>query len=308
MDHKKKGGENMELSEKCLLCPRKCLANRAGGKTGFCSGGKDAKVARAALHFWEEPCISGESGSGTVFFSGCTMRCVFCQNREISRGEAGKTVSIERLAEIFLELQAKNANNINLVTPMHYAPQITAALDIARQKGLRLPIVWNTGGWELPESVASVRNYADIWLTDFKYFDNSLAEKFSSAKNYFEIASESLKKMVEQTGKAVFDEEGMMKKGVIVRHLMLPGHLDDTKNVLRWLYENLGDSVWISIMNQYTPLCSDERFPELSRTVSDEEYSEAIDFALELGIENAFVQEGGTVGESFIPPFDLEGV
>ena len=298
----------LELSNKCELCPRKCGANRLGGKTGFCGGAKNVKIARAALHFWEEPCISGKSGSGTVFFSGCTMRCIFCQNREISRGEAGKEVSVERLAEIFLELQAKGANNINLVTPMHYAPHITAALNIARKNGLFLPVVWNTGGWELPESVDAVKDYADIWLTDFKYFDNNLAENFSNAKNYFENASSSLKKMVEQTGEAEFDDEGMMKKGVIVRHLMLPGHLEDTKNVLRWLWENFGDKIWISIMNQYTPLCSDERFPELSRTVSDEEYDEAIEYACSLGIENAFVQEGGTVGESFIPPFDLEGV
>ena len=298
----------MELSEYCELCPRKCGANRKSGKIGFCGGEKEAKVARAALHFWEEPCISGESGSGTVFFSGCTMRCIFCQNREISRGEAGKSVSVPRLAEIFLELQQKGANNINLVTPMHYAPQITSALDIAKKNGLDLPIVWNTGGWELSEKVAAVKDYADIWLTDFKYFDNSLAEKFSSAKNYREIALSSLTQMVEQTGEPVFDDDGMMKKGIIVRHLMLPGHLDDTKNVLRLLYENFGDKIWISIMNQYTPLCSDERYPELSRTVSDDEYNEAIDYACSLGIENAFVQEGGTVGESFIPPFDLEGV
>ena len=298
----------MNIPERCELCPRKCKANRAEGKIGFCGGGKDIKIARAALHFWEEPCISGESGSGTVFFSGCTMRCIFCQNKEISRGEAGKTVSVERLAEIFTELQQKGANNINLVTPMHYAPQITAAIDLAKEKGLALPIVWNVGGWELPESVEAVKDHADIWLTDFKYFDNSLAEKFSSAKNYFEFASASLEKMVEQTGEAVFDDEGMMKKGVIVRHLMLPGHLEDTKNVLRWLFEKFGHRIWISIMNQYTPLCTDERFPELFRTVTEEEYNEAIDFACELGIENAFVQEGGTVGESFIPPFDLEGV
>ena len=298
----------MELSEYCELCPRKCGANRKSGKIGFCGGEKEAKIARAALHFWEEPCISGESGSGTVFFSGCTMRCIFCQNREISRGEAGKSVSVSRLAEIFLELQQKGANNINLVTPMHYAPQIISALDIAKANDLKLPIVWNTGGWELPENVAAVKNYADIWLTDFKYFDNSLAEKFSSAKNYREIALASLKQMVEQTGEPVFDDDGMMKKGIIVRHLMLPGHLDDTKDVLRLLYENFGDKIWISIMNQYTPLCSDERYPELSRTVSDDEYNEAIDYACSLGIENAFVQEGGTVGESFIHPFDLEGV
>ena len=298
----------MELTERCELCPRKCGANRLAGKNGFCGGGKEVKVARAALHFWEEPCISGEEGSGTVFFSGCTMRCVFCQNREISRGEAGKLVSIERLAEIFLELQGKGANNINLVTPMHYSPQITAALDIARKNGLSLPIVWNTGGWELPESVEAVKNYSDIWLTDFKYFDNSLAEKFSNAKNYFENASASLKKMLEQTGEPVFDDDGMMKKGIIVRHLVLPGHTDDSKKVLRWLWENFGDKIWISIMNQYTPLCSEEKFPELSRKVTDEEYDEVVDFAVSLGIENAFVQDGEAVSESFIPPFDLEGV
>lgn len=298
----------MELSEKCELCPRKCGAKRLLDKKGFCSGGKEPKVARAALHFWEEPCISGENGSGTVFFSGCTMRCVFCQNREISRGEAGKYVSVERLAEIFLELQQKGANNINLVTPMHYAPQITSALDLARKNGLSLPTVWNTGGWELPESVESVKDYADIWLTDFKYFDNSLAEKFSSAKNYFENASASLEKMVAQTGEAVFDDNGMMKKGVIVRHLVLPGHTDDSKKVLSYLWGKYGDKIWISIMNQYTPFCSDGKFPELLRKVTDEEYEDVIDFAVDLGIENAFTQEGEAASESFIPPFDLEGV
>ena len=297
-----------EFSEKCSLCPRMCGTDRAAGQKGFCGGGNLVRVARAALHYWEEPCISGESGSGTVFFSGCTMRCVFCQNKEISRSEVGKEITIERLAEIYLELAAKGANNINLVTPMHYAPQITAALDIARKNGLTLPIVWNTGGWERRESIAAVRDYADIWLSDFKYFDSSLGESLSKAPNYFSVAAAALDQMVKQTCEPVFDENGIMRRGVIVRHLMLPGHLDDTKNVLRFLYENYGDSIWISIMNQYTTMCSDPRFPELSRTVSDEEYNEAIDFACELGIENAFVQEGGTVGESFIPPFDLSGV
>ena len=297
-----------EFSEKCSLCPRMCGTDRAAGQKGFCGGGNLVRVARAALHYWEEPCISGESGSGTVFLSGCTMRCVFCQNKEISRSEVGKEITIERLAEIYLELAAKGANNINLVTPMHYAPQITAALDIARKNGLTLPIVWNTGGWERRESIAAVRDYADIWLSDFKYFDSSLGESLSKAPNYFSVAAAALDQMVKQTCEPVFDENGIMRRGVIVRHLMLPGHLDDTKNVLRFLYENYGDSIWISIMNQYTPMCSDPRFPELSRTVSDEEYNEAIDFACELGIENAFVQEGGTVGESFIPPFDLSGV
>lgn len=246
----------MELSNRCALCPRKCLANRSDNMQGFCGGKKLAKVARAALHFWEEPCISGESGSGTVFFSGCTMRCVFCQNRAISRGEAGKEITNERLAEIFLELQGKGANNINLVTPMHYAPQITCALDLARAKSLSLPIVWNTGGRELWESVEAVKNYADIWLTDLKYFDDSLAESFSGAPGYFETASAALHQMVKQTGEAVFDDNGMMQRGVIVRHLMLPGHLEDTKNVLRYLYETYGDKIWISIMNQYTPFAA----------------------------------------------------
>lgn len=298
----------MELSEKCNLCPRLCGANRISGKMGFCGGTNSVKVARATLHFWEEPCISGESGSGTVFFSGCTMRCIFCQNKEISRGEAGKEITAERLAEIYLELEKQGANNINLVTPMHYAPQITKAVDIAKRKGLSLPIVWNSGGWELCESVAAVKDYADIWLSDFKYYDSSLGEKFSGVKNYFSVAAAALEQMVAQTGTPVFNENGIMQRGVIVRHLMLPGHLDDTKNVLRFLYETYGNKIWISIMNQYTPLCGDERFPELSRTVSNNEYDEAIDFACELGIENAFVQEGGTVGESFIPPFDLSGV
>ncbi len=298
----------MEIPKVCTLCPRKCLVNRNENKTGFCGGKKLAKVARAALHFWEEPCISGESGSGTVFFSGCTMRCCFCQNRAISRGKAGKEITNERLAEIFLELQSKGANNINLVTPMHYAPQITSALDIARANGLGLPIVWNTGGWELRESIAAVQNYADIWLTDFKYFDDTLSVALSEAEGYFETASSALEQMVLQTGDPVFDEAGIMHRGVIVRHLMLPGHIDDTKKVLRYLYETYGDKIWISIMNQYTPLCSNKSFPELSRTVSDEEYDEAIEFAISIGIENAFIQEGPTASESFIPPFDLEGI
>ncbi len=298
----------MEFAERCILCPRKCLAKRNDDSVGACGGKKLPKIARAALHFWEEPCISGSCGSGTVFFSGCTMRCCFCQNREISCGKVGKEVTINRLSEIFLELQTKGANNINLVTPMHYAPQIVSALDSARANGLTLPIVWNTGGWELKESVAAVCDYADIWLTDFKYFNNSLAKDLSDASNYFEVASSALEQMVMQTGDPVFDNNGIMQRGVIVRHLILPGHIDDSKNVLRYLYETYGDKIWISIMNQYTPLCKNEYFPELSRTVSNKEYDEIIDFAIALGIENAFVQEGGTVGESFIPAFDLEGV
>lgn len=298
----------MQLPEFCELCPRKCHANRLSGNKGFCGADNTIHIARAALHFWEEPCISGEEGSGTVFFTGCTMKCIFCQNKEISRGMCGKEISTERLSEIFLELKEKKANNINLVTPMHYAPFIMDALDLSRQKGLDLPIVWNTGGWENEDMVKAVKDYADIWLTDFKYYDNSLAEKFSSAPKYFETADKALKAMVSQTGNPVFSQNGIMEKGVIVRHLILPEHTDDSKKVLEYLYNTYGDRIWISIMNQYTPLCNDERYPELSRKVSDEEYDDVINYAIDLGITNAFVQEGGTVSESFIPPFDLEGV
>lgn len=298
----------LQLPEFCELCPRKCHANRLSGNKGFCGADNTIHVARAALHFWEEPCISGEEGSGTVFFTGCTMKCIFCQNKEISRGMCGKEISTERLSEIFLELKEKKANNINLVTPMHYAPFIMDALDLSRQNGLDLPIVWNTGGWENEDMVKAVKDYADIWLTDFKYYDNSLAEKFSSAPKYFETADKALKAMVSQTGNPVFSQNGIMEKGVIVRHLILPEHTDDSKKVLEYLYNTYGDRIWISIMNQYTPLCNDERYPELSRKVSDEEYDDVINYAIDLGITNAFVQEGGTVSESFIPPFDLEGV
>lgn len=298
----------LQLPEFCELCPRKCHANRLSGNKGFCGADNTIHIARAALHFWEEPCISGEEGSGTVFFTGCTMKCIFCQNKEISRGMCGKEISTERLSEIFLELKEKKANNINLVTPMHYAPFIMDALDLSRQKGLDLPIVWNTGGWENEDMVKAVKDYADIWLTDFKYYDNSLAEKFSSAPKYFETADKALKAMVSQTGNPVFSQNGIMEKGVIVRHLILPEHTDDSKKVLEYLYNTYGDRIWISIMNQYTPLCNDERYPELSRKVSDEEYDDVINYAIDLGITNAFVQEGGTVSESFIPPFDLEGV
>lgn len=300
-------GTHTENEGICTLCPRKCGVLRSE-RRGFCGCGDKVKVARAALHFWEEPCISGESGSGTVFFSGCTMRCVYCQNREISRGEAGREISVERLSEIFLEQKERGANNINLVTPMHWAPQITAALGSARKRGMDLPVVWNTGGWETVESVAAVKDYADIWLTDLKYCDDRLALELSSAPRYFETAAAALAQMVEQTGDPVFGENGMMKKGVIVRHLILPGHADDSKKVIKYLYETYGDRIWISIMNQYTPLSEIPGFPELSGKVTDEEYDGVIDFAAGLGIENAFVQEGGTQSESFIPPFDLEGV
>ena len=292
----------------CTLCPRECGVDRAAGGRGYCGCPAEIRLARAAAHFGEEPCITGLDGSGAVFFSGCTLRCVFCQNREISRGKAGAEIPVERLAEIFLELQEKGANNVNLVTPMHYAPQIAAALDLARAGGLALPVVWNTGGWELPESVAAVRDYADIWLTDFKYFDDETAREFSAADAYFETAAAALEQMVRQTGDPLFDEHGIMRRGVVVRHLMLPGHYNDTKRVLEYLSETYGNRIWVSLMNQYTPFYDGGRYPELRETVSDDEYARAVACAEKMGIENCLIQEGGAVGESFVPPFDLEGV
>lgn len=297
-----------EKLQNCMLCPRKCKINRLSGEKGFCGGLDTVRVARAALHFWEEPCISGTNGSGTVFFCGCTMNCIYCQNKEISRGIAGKEITTERLCEIFLELMEKGANNINLVTPMHYMPQIITALSSAKQKGLNIPIVWNIGGWELEESVKTVKDYADIWLTDFKYYDDKLALDYSKAPNYFETASKALAVMTDNIKKPIFDEDGIMKKGVIVRHLILPGHTDDSKKVLKYLYETYHNNIWISIMNQYTPVIKSDKYPNLLRKVSDEEYEDVIDYAISLGIENAFIQEGETQSESFIPPFDLDGV
>jgi putative pyruvate formate lyase activating enzyme len=265
-------------------------------------------VARAALHFWEEPCLSGEEGSGTVFFSGCALGCVYCQNHAISKGPHGKAVSVERLSEIFLELQGKGANNVNLVTPSHFAPQIAAAIGIARRTGLAIPVVYNCGGYEKVETLRALEGLVDIYLPDFKYFSPGPAVKYSRCADYFEAASAALREMVRQAGEAAYDARGIMQKGVIVRHLVLPGYLEDSKNVIRYLYEAYGDLITLSIMNQYTPVAPAAAHPELSRKVTEEEYAEVVEFAVALGVTNAFVQEGETASESFIPAFDGEGV
>jgi putative pyruvate formate lyase activating enzyme len=264
-------------------------------------------VARAALHFWEEPCISGEEGSGTVFFSGCNLRCVYCQNKEIAAGVRGKEISVERLAEIFLELQEKGANNINLVTPSHYYSQIKEALLLVKGK-LHIPVIANTSSYESVEVLREMEGLIDIYLADYKYASCELAAKYSHAEDYPQVAAAALSEMFRQTGEPEFDERGIMKKGIIIRHLLLPGCKEDSKAVLKFLYETFGDSVFISIMNQYTPLSHVENYPELNRRITEEEYEEIVDYAIELGIENGFVQEGETAEESFIPAFDGEGV
>ena len=294
----------------CERCPRKCGAQRAPQRPesfGYCKVSEMPKVARAALHFWEEPCISGEEGSGTVFFSGCNLRCVYCQNAEIAAGVRGKEITTKRLSEIFLELQEKGANNINLVTPSHYYKQIKEALLMARDR-LIIPVIANTSSYDSVEMLKQMEGLVDIYLADYKYVDKSLAKKYSHAEDYPLVADKALREMFRQVGEPVFDEDGRMKKGMIVRHLLLPGLVEESKAALKYLYETFGDSVFISIMNQYTPMEGVCGYPELDRRVTEEEYDEVVDYAIELGIENGFIQEGETAEESFIPAFDGEGV
>lgn len=297
-----------EQMEACCICPRKCKVNRNLGQRGYCRESGQIRLARAAIHMWEEPCISGEEGSGTVFFSGCSMGCVFCQNRNIATDEVGKEVTVARLSEIFLELQQKGVNNINLVTPSHYAMQIREAISLARDKGLHLPIVYNSSGYELVETLRLLEGFVDIYLPDMKYYDDAIAMRYSKAKAYFDTAKAALNEMVRQVGKAQFDNDGHMTKGVIVRHLALPGYEEDSKKILRYLYETYGDTIYISLMNQYTPLPYVSNYPEINRKVTEEEYEELVNYAIDLGVENGFIQEGETASESFIPAFDYEGV
>lgn len=297
------------LLSNCILCPRNCGADRMSGQTGYCGMPSDLRVARAALHMWEEPCISGSTGSGTVFFSGCNLKCIFCQNHSIALGDCGKSITIQRLAEIFLELQQKGAANINLVTPTHYIPQIRDALLLAKEEGLALPIVYNTGGYESVEALQLLEGLVDIYLPDLKYFSTELSTEYSHAADYFPVATSAIAEMYRQVGAPIFDKAtGMMKRGMIVRHLILPGQTKDSKKILRYLHETFGDNIYISIMNQYTPLPHVAKIPLLNRKVTAEEYDKIVNFALRLGISNAYIQEGETATESFIPPFDLEGV
>lgn len=284
------------------------MADRKNGQKGYCLSDDRIFIARADLHMWEEPCISGKCGSGTVFFSGCNLRCVYCQNYEIAAGQRGKLVSVSELAEIFLILQKKGAANINLVTPDHYVLQIAEAVVTAKEKGLLLPIVYNGSGYEKRDVIRKLSGIVDIFLTDFKYMDGLLAEKYSKAPDYPSVASEALDEMVKITGEPVFDENHMMQKGTIVRHLLLPAHKKNAKDVIRYVYETYGDRVYISLMNQYTPferLKKDSEYKELCRKVTKREYQTVVDYAIDLGVRNAFIQEGDTAKESFIPEFDL---
>lgn len=300
--------KNMNKYENCLLCPRKCGINRSTGQTGICGVSSEIKVARAALHYWEEPCISGKRGSGAVFFSGCSLHCVFCQNREISDGKAGKVISKERLSDIFMELADKGANNINLVTPGQYIPDIVWAVNDAKSRGMKLPIIYNTSGYENVTELKLLEGIVDVYLPDFKYMDSTLSARYSRAKDYPSVAKQALSEMVRQQPDVVIDDAtGLIQKGVIVRQLLLPGHVNDAKAVLKYLYDTYHDHVYISMMSQFTPIALKD-YPEINRTVTRREYERLVDYALKIGITNAFIQEGDVAKDSFIPAFDCEGV
>lgn len=300
--------KNMNKYENCLLCPRKCGINRSTGQTGICGVSSEIKVARAALHYWEEPCISGKRGSGAVFFSGCSLHCVFCQNREISDGKEGKVISKERLSDIFIELAGKGANNINLVTPWQYIPDIVWAVNDAKSRGMKLPIIYNTSGYENVTELKLLEGIVDVYLPDFKYMDSTLSAMYSRAKDYPSVAKQALSEMVRQQPEVVIDDAtGLIQKGVIVRQLLLPGHVNDAKAVLKYLYDTYRDHVYISMMSQFTPIALKD-YPEINRTVTKREYERLVNYALEIGITNAFIQEGDVAKDSFIPAFDCEGV
>lgn len=306
-------GKMNNLYENCNLCPRHCGANRSHGNVGYCGMSSELKIARAALHHWEEPCISGENGSGTVFFCGCSLKCIYCQNHNIALGDnCGKTVTIRRLADIFIELQDKKAHNINIVTGTHYTPSIVSAIDIARTDGLKIPVVYNTSGYETEQNIKLLNGYVDVYLPDFKYIDSEKSSKYSHAANYPEVALAAIESMLKQVGTPVFDNDGIITKGVIVRHLVLPGNIKASKLALKTLYNAFGDDIYISIMKQYTPMphimkFSDE-YRELKRKLTSGEYNAVVNYACDIGITKGFIQSGENASESFIPEFDNEGV
>lgn len=292
----------MELLKNCMLCPRKCGVNRYE-RNGACGANNKVKLAYYSLHMWEEPVISGTNGSGTIFFSHCNMKCIYCQNKKISIDGYGKYISNKKLGEIMLELQEKGAHNINLVTPTHYVPQISSVLRKIKSGKLHIPIVYNTSSYENIGTLMMMKGLVDIYLADLKYYDDSLGVNYSGCKNYFETATMAIDEMYRQVGAPSFDDNGLMKRGLIIRVLILPGHLDDAKKIIKYIYNTYGDDVFISIMNQFTPV-SFCVYNNLNRKITEEEYDDVIKYALELGVTNAFIQDGETASESFIPDFN----
>lgn len=296
-----------KLLEKCELCPRRCNINRLEGKTGYCNAGYNVKVAKVMLHLWEEPCISGGRGSGTVFFSNCSLSCVFCQNFNISQEHTGKEISVEKLSDIFLKLEDQGADNINLVSPTHYIPQIISALYIAKENGLSIPVIYNSNGYENIEALKYLNSFIDIYLPDIKYFNDKYAIKYSSAPQYFSYAKEAVLEMYRQVGVPVF-ENGLIKKGIIIRHLLLPGLLSESKKILDWISGNLSKDVYISLMSQYIPMYKASCFPEINKRVSPKSYEWLIDYFLSLGLKKGYTQEYSSAQDVYTPDFDLEGI
>lgn len=290
---------------KCNICPRGCNVDRSGGKIGYCGESTQIRVARTSLHQWEEPCITGEHGSGTVFFSGCSLKCIFCQNHNIADSSVGQTFTIEQLANAFLRLQEKKASNINLVTAGHFAEQLVPAIMLAKENGLIIPIVYNSSAYETAEALQMLDGLINVYLPDCKFYSAEISRNYAKAADYFKVATGAIEEMVRQVGEPVFDEvTGNMMKGVIVRHLVLPGHTKDSMEILKYLHDTYKNQIYVSIMNQYTPVIQQDEYPNLNRKVTKREYRKVVDYALSLGMENAFIQEGHTARESFIPKFD----
>lgn len=296
----------MDILECCTLCPRECKVNRYKYK-GICGANANIKLAHYSLHEWEEPIVSGTNGSGTLFFSNCNLKCIFCQNRDISKDGYGREITSNRLKEIILELQSQGAHNINLVTPTHYVPQIIDTIKPIKNKELKIPVVYNTSSYENNETIKMLDGIVDIYLADLKYYDNSLGEKYSNCKNYFEVATSAIEEMYKQVGKPIIKND-LIEKGLIVRILILPNHVDDAKRIVCYLYDKYKDNIFISLMNQYTPMLKIDEYPNLNRKLNNDEYNEVIDYACDLGITNAFIQVGETSSKSFIPKFNCNNI
>lgn len=295
----------MEELKSCNICPHKCGVNRLNGIKGRCKSDNKIKIALASVHNYEEPCISGKNGSGTVFFSNCNLNCIYCQNYEISQLGKGKEITIEHLAQIFIKQQEKNVNNINLVTPTMYVPQIIEAIKIARKKGLNIPIIYNSNGYENVETIKKLNGYIDIYLPDLKYYSNEIAKKYSKIDNYFETAISAIKEMQKQVGNPIFNEEGIIQKGVIIRHLILPHHLLNTKNILKYVKENFDENTYISIMAQYFPTYKAKEDKLINRKLTKKEYKEIENYLYLLNLKNGYIQELGEHEEEYVPNFDL---
>lgn len=294
----------IDVLKECTLCPRKCKVNRIKNELGMCRAGKNIKIALSSLHFFEEPCISGLLGSGTIFFSGCNLRCCFCQNYKISQENNGKEISIDELADKFIKLQNANANNINLVTGFMYVPQIIEAIKIARIKGLKIPIVYNTSGYENIETIKMLNGYVDIYLPDLKYYYNEIGKNLSKVDNYFEIATKAIKEMYNQVGSPVFNENGIIKKGLIIRHLVLPNHIRNSKMILKWIKENFSNKILVSVMAQYFPSFKANETEDINRKLNQDEYKEIEEFVSDLNI-NGYIQDLEDNEEQYVPNFEI---